>query len=301
MIESLALAVLVIAPVVSQAERSPNAVHRVWSLGTSATLTEAPRQREADFPFATAELVVRNETHSVVRAAVVRPAGGGPAVMVRLPVAPNATARVTLALPAISQQEAYTVCLLAGEQPDAETLARLHVRVNWSEEVIERTGRALIDGEAYTRWESESPEGSRAVAVWSNDLRANVLIAAVLSSLALAGTLFVRSPATRAVTVPVVVLCASAALWIVATRESLTVQREAPAAGLTWAASRRTVTWRPTSTDLAPVYVDMGQYEADDLLVGPDGRLSVMLRPGQPRLFRRRSVASPQPAPAKGQ
>jgi hypothetical protein len=264
----------------------------------TVSLEPAPSQRAA-MPYAAAVLTVENAADvggPLIEAVAVRPADGGPTLVRRAEVAPQARQTLTVELPVVSVRQEYDVRLLAGAEPGSPAVAERRAVVNWPAALFAEPYMPLIDARPYRAW-----EGRRSLPHWPQGLLRSVFVAAVLFCVALSATLLIRRPGLRAACVLLLAgaaaVAAVAALPLAAAGDVPVVADFAycpPAAtrparqDLLALTCRRTARWRRVEAGLVPIYDSRQQMAADTMVVEEGGVVSVRLRPDDVRLFRRR-------------
>jgi len=251
---------------------------------TKVSLEVADAQDPAIAPYRACALTVRHAAGGgaqVIRAVAVRQLEGGPTILMPVTIPPGSSAQLTVPLPAVSSQQSYRVTL-RGEGGGIE---QFDLPVAWPVELL--TTDSWIDPQAYGPWEYDLPR-------WPRRMLRNVFIAAVLSSLALAGALFIPVSAGRIVAVVVIVTAACLAVTVPLRAADVVVVRQVtfpPAPRqrpqTLWALTcRRRAEWRHDARRMHPVYFDTRQMRADEAVIVPGGEIRVPLRPEEVRLFR---------------
>lgn len=243
------------------------------------SLSPAPGDEPAAPPYRSCRVEVVNRTDRLVRGLSLRDARGGLTVLAPATIAPGQTRVLAVGLLPLSVQQSYQVKLLARARVDAEVVGRFSVPVTWPEDAVEQAQGKLIDTDAYDQWEARTPS-------WSQAVRRNVFLLAVLACVALAGVLFLRRPALRAGVLTAVVALATAAAAVGLCRQD--VLSEHRHGRLVVVTAKRTVDWTCDEPELLPVYAVPRQvYEDRTTVLTAGGRISATIRPGRPRLFRR--------------
>ena len=248
----------------------------------SVRLERADEQPESIWPYRAAKLTIRNDSQKIIRAVHLRWRRGGPRFIHPVAIAPHTTASLAVNLPAAALKQVYQVDLLEADYPDGPTLAELSAEIEW--ELADLTTDAFMDVEAYDPWHDNIP-------TWPDQLRRNVLLAAVLYCLALAGCLFIRRRGLRVAAVVLLAAAASIGIWQLLSSQELIFQREVVnAAGrgtLVVLTCRRTTQWHGADARLAPIYYNERQMAEDTLTVHAARGVRLTIKPGQVRLLRR--------------
>lgn len=261
-----------------------------------ARLAPATRQDPADLPCRTAELTIENGTSDVVRGVTLREWDGGPTFSLSVTVPPGTTQTFTVPLLAVSVRQKYSVGLFRGPAPGMQAARRparrrdgqvsgAVCRIEWPPELV--NPEAIIDPQLYRKWQDELP-------TWPPGLLRNMFLAAVLTCLALAGTLFVRRGWGRAAAIVIVVGIATVGVWRLVRLPRTVIRRDDRAGGLIALTCRRSAQWRHSGR-LIPIYYDESQMRADEsvIFLGPDPAITVRLRPHEVRLLRFLGGTSP--------
>ena len=243
--------------------------------GGPVTLTPAERQDPAAFPYRRAELTVRNDSNQTVRAAAIRWRQGGPTVLLTLTLPPQAAQTAAVDLPAISQQQAYLVRLLPGQDPQAPPLAQAEATIHWPAEWV--TAEAFLAGDPHDK-------AGYDLASWPPATLRTVYLTAALGCVGLAAALLAGRPATRLALVLLAAAATTATLaWLLAGQE-LIVQRTMPD-GTVLAGSPRTVRWHCENPSLHPLYTSTRQLAGESAVIRPGRGFDLLLRPGELRVF----------------
>jgi hypothetical protein len=143
--------------------------------------------------------------------------------------------------------------------------------------------------QAQRRWSEDLP-------TWPAGLLRNVFFAAAFTCIALAATLFLRRPRLRLIAVGVVVVAATAGVWLLVSAQPIVVERQAEQGKVLVVACRRTTVWRDRDPMLTPLYLTPRQLAHDDMIVHAVNGLTVPLRPDEVRLLRKRTGSALQGA-----
>ena len=258
----------------------------------TVSLSVAPRQDEAIFPFRKAELAIdysQPARQEVVQAVSIRWTEGGPTLLYQTAIAPGTRETLSVELPAMAVQQAYEIRLLSGKGPSSGVLQRRQVAVSWPPELV--TADEFFAPQAYQKYEFDLP-------TWPGQLKRNVFLAAVLIGLAMAAALFIRSGPVRAEGLVVIVVGAAATMAMMVLAQGL-VQRRSDG-GMLVLSARRTVQWEQQADRLFPIYTHYN-LAGDSLVIQPQrNRLSLELRPREVRLLGRmgQSGGAPTTMPA---
>jgi hypothetical protein len=214
----------------------------------------------------------------VVRGVAVRPEAGGPTILCPASIAPKTVQDLPVLLPVISAQQAFLVRLLPATDAAAKPLHEAIVPLEVTDlNAVDRSRNALIDPDAYQGRLEDMPH-------WPPALLRTVFLAAVLAGVALAGALFIRPPAIRLLAAAAVVAAASFVLdHVLGDCPDVLVR---PVGPVTVVTCRRTVAWSHAA-DMLPVYWNQRTMQRDDLILRPEGELTVTLHPEDVRVFRR--------------
>lgn len=273
----LALAIAT-GPAYASAAPAPPSHPAFASVGIGLTLTptDAPTGGFVAAKLAVADPMGR--LAGVVRAVAIRPEAGGPTILCPASIAPKTVQDVSVRLPVISAQQAFVVRLLPADDVAATPLHQAIVPLEVTDlNAVERARGALIDPDAYQGRLEDLPR-------WPPDLLRTVFLAAVLACVALGGALFIRRPAIRLLAAAAVVTAGSFVLAHVLGDCPTVLVR--PAGPVTIVTCRRTVAWSHPSSML-PIYWNQRSMERDDLVLRPEGDLTVTLHPQDVRVFRR--------------
>ena len=272
---------------------------------TTAMLDVAPHQDEAAFPYRRAELTVDNRTESIIRAVALRSQQGGPTLVWPVTVAPRTVQKLLVDLPAVSVRQTYHIRLLdSGAGGEADVVEALEAAICWPAEIV--TADAFLDPEACGRHEFDLP-------AWSSELRRNVFLAALLTSLAMAGVLFISRSGARVAVLALIVAITGACLVAAVPVEDIVVERvfdggrtlpihaARPNESLTLVTCRRTANWSDPDPRVAPVYSSRRQMATDTMVLHRRRGASVRIRPQEVRLFRKYSRKAPTATGTTGQ
>jgi hypothetical protein len=243
----------------------------------TATLAPAPNAStstpQSEPFFRPATLTLDNTTPHTVRAVLLQPGGGGPAIFWPCVVPPGTLQTVTVPLPPFSAAQPYAVNLLAKDSPHATPIAVAEATIEWPAELVRREFLTADYTPAY----------------WPIDVKRNVVLLLTLGLLTLAATLLIRRPVWRiaaaiAVTTTVTV---TTLVWLSAQPHVYEQQLPAvPGAGgeIIAVSALRSTQWS-TDRPLVPVYQTMAEFRADPSIVHPGQSITLPLRAGQTRLF----------------
>jgi len=248
---------------------------------TTVTLAAAETQDPAASPFRSASLTIVNESPDVIRSVALRERVGGPTLVYSVTIAPQTRQSVSVALPAVTSQQNYTVSLLAGERTDSPAVGSFQRSINWPVQAVEAGKRAFYAPLEYGEHEFESVG-------WPEALRRNVFLAAVLCCAALAGVLFIRPPVLRALAVVIVVVGAAAAMTALVRSRPVIITPPVKDASLVVVTTRRTADWTTNDADLTPLYRNRRHLIGDATVIYPGRYIEAPLSAGEVRLFRKR-------------
>jgi len=254
--------------------------------GLDVSLNASSDQSGATGPYRAAELTVTNNSTEVLREIRLRWTEGGPTLI--LPVAlPRGTPQtVRVWLPAGSQVQTYRITFAGhGESGSAEATLR------WPVEQITRD--VLISPETCAEHVGPPP-------AWSGAMRRNAMLGAALTALAATATLFLRKGTARmGALLAVLVVASGVGAGVLHDSDALIVNvialeddsAHADASHLKQkylyiVSSRRTTRWTHDDAHLAPVYRDDSQLYGETMTRHPHQGASVVITPGELRLFR---------------
>lgn len=226
------------------------------------------------------------ELPGVVAAVSLRRTLGGPTLLYRASIAPGTRQAVDVLLPVVSLQQAFTVRLLAADDPAGPVLKEADVSVTApSVGAVERARAALVDPAAYEAYLEDLPR-------WPAWLLRGVLLTLVLTAVALAAALFVRSPAARLVLLLAVTAGGVVATWQVLARCEVVLVRckvvlVRASEETVVVRCRRTSSWSHEADGALPVYWSPRQMDQDTMVYRPGRRLTLTIRPEEVRVFRR--------------
>ena len=232
-------------------------------------------------PYGAARLTVSNASETVVRGLAIRWRRGGPSFVHPVAVAPGAEASITVALPAMSVQQVFDVSALADAGDPRSTLSTAAAEIEWDPQHVRP--EAFLNAEAYESWLDAPP-------VWPEVLRKALIGAAALFCIAVTASLFIRRAAVRVGVVVALAVAATVAACVVLPRQPVLIERNVsdddgrPLVILT---THRTTDWQTPATDLIPLYYSKGQMRDDTMVVRAAAQMSLTIRPGQVRLFRK--------------
>jgi hypothetical protein len=262
------------------------------SAGVGLTLAPAGAPVDGFIPARLAVADPQGRLTGVVRAVAIRPEAGGPTILCPASIAPKTVQDLPVRLPVISAQQAFVVRLLPAADAAATPLHQAIVPLEVTDlNAVEQARNALIDSHSYDGRLEDLPR-------WPPALLRTVFLAAVLACVALGGALFIRRPAIRLLAAAAVVAAGSFVLaHVLGDCPDVLVR---PAGAVTIVTCRRTANWSHPS-DMLPVYWNQRTMERDDLILRPEGDLTVTLHPGDVRVFRRtegtgQGTASTSPA-----
>ena len=248
---------------------------------TTVSLRAAETQDPADLPFRSASLTIVNKSPEVICSVRLRERVGGPTFIYFVTIAPKTRQLVSVALPAVTSQQSYTISLLAGERADSPVVSAFERSINWPVPAVEASKAAFYAPQEYNRYEFES-------ASWPTSFRRNVFLAAVLCCAALAGVLFIRPPLLRGLAIVLVISGAAAAMTVLVLSEPILVTPAVKDSSLIVVTCRRTTDWTTYDANLMPIYRNREHMAGDATVIYPGRSVKVSLSPGEVRLFRRR-------------
>ena len=263
----------------------------VASAGQITVSLEAAPKPLGRPPYARAILNVQNAGANAIQAISLQEARGGPTFVYDLLVPPGTTRSARIDLLASSVHQSYDVRSLAGKDHNSGTLAEERAGISWAEDLVEKAGRHLIDPALHGRWEHD-------VATWPPVLLQNMILAALLICLTAAATFFLRSVRFRAAMILIVVAGGTCAVvWLLRSQPTVLMReletdvgapgqrdRQRPLIVLT---ARRTTKWSHSADDFIPVYPTVSAMTDDDVVIHPGRGMTLILYPGQVRLFKR--------------
>ena len=245
-------------------------------------------------PYSTADLTVDATAapgDQVVRAVCLQDVDGGPRLVYSLTAPAGSKQTITVALPAVSQQQRYRVDLLAADAYPAPVLASLTAAVTWSPAQTD-SAEAFFDSDCYEPWLEDPP-------TWPADLRRNVFVALVLTCLAAAGAGMIRSPAIRIAALIVIAAACTAGVAAYLSAQPVILEQTARDGDLIVLRCLRQTHWHSQREDLVPVYFDKRHMRRDNLVIHSGRGLRVRLSPTQDahrvRIFRRRDRTTTRP------
>lgn len=246
----------------------------------TATLQPSPAGPSADFQPAT--LAIHNDLGQVIRAVTLHWPGGGPTMFFAVAIPPGTTQDLTVQLPAIDEDQAYDVALLADPQPDAVPLQKLAARITWPPA---QANPELFQSLRYRTLRVDQPQ-------WPPAQLRILWIVAMAGAIAMGALILIRRPRLRLAMLLVTIAAATMAAWaltrdypLVAARTMAMPQTTgAPSRNIVVLASRRTVQWSADRV-LIPIYLTPQQMRSDDSVIAPGKWTRVTLTPREVRLF----------------
>jgi len=257
-------------------------------------LTPATDAFEATGPYRETDMTVTNNSSDVLREIHLRWTEGGPTLVLSIALAGETSQTMRLWLPAGSQLQTYRATF-----PRRAELAPAEATLSWPVEQVTRD--VLISPAAYAEHlSSPSP--------WPQAMRRNMILAAVMTALAAAATLFLRNATARIGALLVVLALASAggvAMFDekdVLTESVIAIEDDSPQSDaatrnagqsestskkyLYIVSSRRTMRWSHDDANIAPIYRDDSQLYGETMTRHPHQGASVVITPGELRLFK---------------
>ena len=238
----------------------------------------------AVWPYGAADLALANRSAAVLREVRLRWTEGGPTVICPVALAPDAEQVVRVYLPAGAPLQTYAATFRGDPLLEPAT-----VTMSWP---IERVAReAWVSASAFEPYDRSPP-------TWSGPVRLNVMLGAVLAALAAAATLFLPSQRMRTSVLLAVAATATAAAASTLAQTDVLVEDviplESPQPGIAASpgrnlhvvAARRTLRWTHPDARVAPVYRDESELAEETMTLDPRRGASVVIAPGQLRLFR---------------
>ncbi len=168
----------------------------------NASLEVSTQQDASDKAYRRAELTITNSADAAVESILLKPTGVGLTVRYKLTVPPGSPGKMTVALPAVSPVQEYTLTAL---DASGETIEKVSIPITWPAELVSTD--AFID-DAFGAWIDEA-------ARLPAKTRRNYLLVLAMFVTAAAATLFIRRPLLRVGAVVVLVVGAAALLLFV--------------------------------------------------------------------------------------
>ena len=240
----------------------------------TATLAPVPTSATENF-FQPATLTLNNATTHTIRAVLLKPTGGGPAIYWPCVVPANTQQIIKIPLPPFSASQPYAVYLLAEDSPHAAPLAAVDATIDWPIELVRR----------------EFLQANYEPARWPDDVKRNTALLLAMGLLAMASTLLIRKPAWRTAAALAVASGATVVIVVVLYSQPNVHEQRLPAGrvpgagGETIAVSALRSTLWSADRPLVPAYQTMAEFRADESIVHPGRAITTPLRAGQTRLF----------------
>lgn len=260
--------------------------------GVDISLSASSDQSDAAGPYRVAELTVTNNSSEVLREIHLRWTEGGPTLVLPVALARGTPQTMRVWLPAGSQLQTYRATF-----PDHGGLGPVEATLSWPIEQV--THDALISPATYAEHLGPPP-------AWPGAMRRNILLGAAIAALAAAATLFLRKGAARIGVLLAVLAAASTAGALMLrdrgvlvenviaiedepTRTDASPQDQSPSQSQKYlyiVSCRRTTRWSHGDANIAPVYRDDSQLYGETMTRHPRRGVSVVITPGELRLFR---------------
>jgi len=271
----------------------------IWSVAAAQGETGEPELRvslgrpderdDSQLPYRRAELTVEYASsgggRDVIRRITIRSARGGPTMLSRVTIpAASPVQKLSVLVPPLSAQESYRVRLLASEGADSDVLGEFKLPLDWPPQWV--TSESFVDREAYEEGDYSPPR-------WSNRTLLNVFAIAVIASVLMTSTLFVRSAGRRIASAILIALAAAAVLSMIATSEPAVVRRPVGDNGkMLLVSCRRTSECELPAEYTVPLYFNLEEMAQDDSVVHTSDGLVVRLTGRDVLLFTRSAHSS---------
>ncbi len=252
-------------------------------------LTPLPGKAVTPEGFTPAELRIADangQLPSAAQAITLRRLAGGPTMFYEASIAPGASGSFRVLLPMVSVRQTYVVRLLTEASPTASVLLEHKVTVETDDiGAVETARNRLLDSPAYDDYIEDLPR-------WPTGTVRNAFLVSVLMLVGMGATLLIRRPVWRLLAAGLVVAAASGAIYVSLANCPLVITRQD--GDICSVSCRRTTTWSAPARGLGPIYWRTRQMDQDNMVYQPAKTLTLMLRPNEVRLFRRRTaIATP--------
>ncbi len=261
----------------------------------NASLEVSTQQDASDKAYRRAELTITNSADAAVESVLLKPTGAGLTVRYNLTVPPGSTGKQTVALPAVSPVQEYTLTAL---DASGETIEKISIPITWPAELVSTD--AFID-DAFGAWTDEA-------ARLPTKTRRNYLLVLAMFVTAAAATLFIRRPLLRVAAVVVIAGGAAALLMFAYLPRSSPYNQEDVRVcryelfmydiygdacviehdSFAVLSALRTTQWSGRTSPLPyPVWFDRADAANDEAMIDPvAGTISLTLRPDRVRIIR---------------